>query len=242
MGNEQYSTIDKVIQRALLGRGDENLRYYAQALVHARRLYETEYVGTAEAAYGHRTARLEVQSDRTVELPRDYVEWSMLGVRHGEQLVNLLHNPRLVALPERLPAAHLSEEDAHPLYTYTYTGLVHDGVDGPLIGRGYPLVREGEFSIHLVEREIVLSSRISPGAVLYLHYVSNDAPMGKATPIHPLAVAWFEFYILDYLHRRREPGLADRYRRDAENARSLYLQQRGTFQLETLFAAMRNTV
>lgn len=241
MGGEQYSTIDKVIQRALLGRGDENLRYYGQALVHARRLYETEYIGSAEGSYGHQTARLEVQPDRTVDLPRDYVEYSMLGVRHGEQLVNLLHNSRLVAVPERAPQPYVEGEQS-PLYSYTYTGLVNDGVDGPLVGYGYPSVRQGEFTIDLASHQIVVSSQVSPGTVLYLHYVSNNASPGKATPIHPLAVAWFEFYILDYLYRRREPGLAAQYRQDAEQARKLYLNQRGTFQLETVFAAMRNSL
>jgi len=248
MSEFQYSTLDTTIRRALLADEAENKAPYVRAFVHARRWYENDYVGAVEKAYGHRTVQLLVETDRTAALPADYVDYSMIGLRAGEQVRNLLHNPALVPLPLGESANSLvaqAQAQAQALagpYQYTYTNwLENTGVDY-CVGYGYPAVRAGEFTVQRAERQLLLSSQVSPGAVLLLDYLSDDAPVGGQTLIHPQAESWLEFYLLDHLNRRRNPTLAAGYRADAENASRLYLQKRSPFQLEDVYAAMRNVL
>lgn len=239
-----YSTIDTTLRRATLGEGDEDKRRYVRGFVHARRWYESEYAGGLEKAYGSQAARLLVGPDRVVDLPADYVDYHMVGIRYGEQVVNLLHNPALVPLPPRQQAtaatAALGAVPQVPDYSYPYAGLGLNGTD--VVGYGYPLARPGEFSIDRASRTLLVSSQISGGQELYLSYLSDAAPCGVDTLIHPLAEPWLEFYILHFLHKKTNPALAADYKRDAEQARREYLLKRAPLQLDDLYAAMRNTL
>jgi hypothetical protein len=238
MSTFNYSTLDTTIRRALISDDAENKTPYLKAFTHARRWYENEYAGAVEKAYGHRTVKLVVEVDRTAALPDDYVEWSMVGLRRGEHVHNLLYNPALVAVPV-LDGPNGPSIQA-PAYEYQYTNCLEAfGVDC-LTGYGYPALRPGEFTVQRAERQLLVSSQISPGTQLLLHYLSDDAPCGQSTIIHPLAESWLEFYILDYLNRKRAPGLAATYRADCERARLDYLQKRSPFQLDDIYAAMRN--
>lgn len=235
-----FSTIDTTIRRALLGEGDESKARYVSAFVHARRWFESEYAGGVEKAYGNKTVPLEVGPDRVVDLPSDYVEWNMIGIRRGEQLYNLAHNPRLVQIPEAeaRPTAGLNELDA---FSYAYHGLGADGVD-VVTGYGRPTMRPGEFSIDRASRTLLVSSAISGGQELYLSYLSDEAACNGETLIHQLAEPWLEFYVLHFLHKRKNPGLAADYWRDAERSRSEYLLKRTPWGPEDLYTAMRNTL
>jgi len=238
-----YSTLDTAIRRATLGEGDEDKRRYVRGWVHARRWYESEYTGGVEKAYGNKSIRLEVGPDRAVDLPSDYVEYNMVGIRRGEQVHNLLHNPQLVAIPEDAQETPLSGgvqvgTSEVRAYTYCYAGLLLNGAD--VVGYGRPSFRPGEFSIDRATRTLLVSSVISAGQELYLSYLSDDTPTCEASLIHPLAEPWLEFYILHFLHKKTDPRLAADYWRDAERARSDYLLKRTSFQLDDLYAAMRN--
>lgn len=238
---QQYSTLDTTIRRALGGEGDENKDRYVRAFIHARRWFEGEYV-SLDKAYGSKSVRLEVGADRVVQLPDDYVEWNMVGIRHGETVHNLLHNPRLVAVPVDEPATAAHDGTSVPLpdYGYCYHGLGADGVD--VWGYGRPTMREGEFTIDRAARLLRVSSVISPGQELVMSYVSDAAPCGEQTLIHPFAEPWLEFYILHFLHKSKNPMLAADYKRDAERARTDYLVKRTPWQMDDLYAAMRNTL
>jgi len=228
-----YSTLDTTIRRGLLGEGDEDKGRYVRAFIHARRWYEVEYTGGVEKGYGHKSVPLEVGPDRVVDLPADYVEYQMLGIRRGEQVHNLLHNPRLVPVP----LAEQGAASAAPAYTYPYVGLRDNGVD--LLGYGYPSGRQGEFSIDRAARTLLVSSAISPGQELYLSYLSDSEAACESSLIHPLAEAWLEFYVLHFLHKKNNPGLAADYKRDAEGARSDYLIKRASLQLGDVDAVLR---
>jgi len=254
MSEFKFSTLDAAIRRALLGDDADNKKLYARAFVHARNWYEVEYPTSGEKSYGYRTEQLRVEVDRTAALPDDYVEWSMVGIRRGEQVYNLLHNPALVVMPERPapapvalpqlfaePTAPVMVPEPAPIYEYCYTNwLENQGVD--VVGYGYPSMRQGEFTVQRAERQLLLSSAISPGDVLLLHYLSTDAPAGQSTPIHPLAINWCQYWIKSFLLEKTNPGLAATYTQRAASARMDYMQMRSPFQIEDIYAAMRNTL
>jgi hypothetical protein len=239
MSTFKYNTLDTTIRRALIGFDADNKKLYLKTFVDARRWYENDY-NTIEKAYGHRTTKLVVEIDRTAALPDDYVEWSMVGLRRGERIHNLLHNPALVAVPV-LDHPNGPSIQA-PVYEYQYTNCLENlGVDC-LTGYGYPALRLGEFTVQRAERQLLVSSQISPGQELYLHYLSDDAPCGTSTIIHPLAESWLEFYLKTFLFEKSDPGLSAKYETRTERARLDYLQKRSSFQLEDVCAAMRNTL
>ena len=94
-------TLDQLISEAieLFAPADAPTRYYSAALSHAHAFRRELIAGTNRQM---KTEYLELGDDRTVDLPEDYVEYTMLGLTFpgwGGAVRNLVYNGALSLRP-----------------------------------------------------------------------------------------------------------------------------------------------
>lgn len=215
MQTRQLNTLSAGVSATLAKLGDAQGRYFARLVPFAYDFYK-DFV--ADSGRANRTVELAVLPNRTAVLPDDCDNYVMVGVRQGQHVRNLVHNPALAVLPEGADTTVTPEVGAvlDPEGLVPQVVLRHDYAGwegGPLLGYGYPGYGQS-FRVDTRARRIICSSQIPTGSVLLLHYYSFAPDASEGWVLDPLWNAAFQHYLSWWFYEeiKRDPRQADRYR------------------------------
>lgn len=226
-------TLDQLITDAceIFAPADAPTRYYLAALPHAQAFRRELIAGTNRQL---KTAYLELGLDRSVALPEDYVEYTMLGLQLPGWGVtrNLIYNASISGLPLPEPQPFGIVDYLTPPTTYECEqaryGLLADGYCGYGIGSW-----NAEFRIDREEGRIICNSRVPSDALLVLEYYGFGAKDGEDIAIDPLAHSWGIQYILEKLSAQKKDWSAVQYHKaEALKERQKYKDRTRNFSLE----------
>jgi len=155
------------------------------------------------------TVEIMLQSDRSADLPDDFVDWLVVGKRVGNQVVNLCFNERVNRLPPLTPTAPPTSTALLPQVLY------HGYLYGELYGYGGGEYPANEFVVDTGAGKLYTNSEVEPGP-LYLQYIFNKDLLNEATPIAVEYMMVLEYW-LEWQFFRRAP--------DAQRLRAQYYQE-----------------
>lgn len=242
-------TLSALIKQAcdIFAPADASTRYYTAALHHAQAFRRELISGTNREL---KTEELQLGDDRTVDLPDDYAEYRMIGMRlpGWGGVRNLAYNSVISLIPGENIAPNWSSASQVPDYLIAPTsnecsqalyGSVDDGYTG-YCGFGVPCW-EGEFRIDRQQHRLICNSRVPAEAIIVLEYHSFGAPDGKDIPIDAFAHSWGINYILWKLYlQKKDIQMAREYERLTGIEKAKHTRRTSPLSLEGIQNANHN--
>lgn len=173
-------TLDKIIRELLLKSGETSEHKYALYNVYACG-YLNDFVNNKSREV--RTVRLPMDTDRTVSLPPDFIDWAKVGTEHNGSVLPMSFNPLLSKLPSEEPVSA-------PMLNYIDADGTHCG---ELACTGY-FNPGNDFTVDLERKIMRFGSTVSVGGI-YLEYISSAIDLCGDTLIHPYCRPTLESYI-----------------------------------------------
>lgn len=192
-----YETIDNVVKSVCmdLGEGEER---YEQYLHWALKESKNWYLDFAKEIC---TRLLPVNSYLAVDLPEDYVDWTKVGLKAGNQILTFVHDD-FMSFPtdNDLDCIPDKDEDLMPDDTdagYYYYNLLNDkGQDlGKLWGLSVKDNFQGYFRINEAREQIQFRTKMASMDQIYLEYISNGYDPCGLSYVHPYVSQLIELYI-----------------------------------------------
>lgn len=223
-------TLDSIVRNFLLKRG-YSLHWYLQFIVYAkdclRQLSEDDLTVV-------NTKLLPVNSYNAVDLPNDYLDYTLVGVRVGQNVKPLVEtskinrmvnrNDDLEPIPYGTNAVPGDEQIYYgSLYPF-YWNTTYWNTYGEPIGRMYGLgagLQDDVFSVFPERGQIQLTEYLSVDNIV-LEYISDGMNADAATRISPYAYDTIDAYILWQMKEHSRTYSAG----EAQLAKQEYIDQR----------------
>jgi hypothetical protein len=206
----KYYTVDKIVKGLLLSLEETGLTKYAKFVKLANDFMDELRFDTK--AEDIRTLSLEMATDRTVCLPRDYMDYVKIGIQVDDKVKVMTQNEKLSLLP---PSTPRDDSTKVPFRNYLVNGEHKGGFYGYGNGGYY-----GDFKIDTKNKLIRFPSDVEVQPI-YIEYISNCSCDCEEDYVHPYAKKAMEYYILwqHYLHKGKN------YRAEASDFREEYYNE-----------------
>lgn len=163
------------------------MHWYLECMNHAKdclREFTFDYLKNVN------TEIIKVESDHTIKLPCDYVDWTKVGVRAGQYIKPLIQYDKFSRVENQ--SGGLGEAVGGWEIPW-----INVSQDGEHLGRLYGLGagREKDVFMEIRERGVIqLSEKLEEDYVV-LEYISDGQTSSAATQVHPYAQSAIEYYI-----------------------------------------------
>jgi hypothetical protein len=145
------------------------------------------------------TVEIMLQSDRSADLPTDFVDWLVVGKRVGDKVENLCFNERTNRFAPD-PSTPGSVPNVNELLKIGYDGYLY----GELYGYGGGAYPANEFVVDKSLGKLYTNSEVSPGP-LVLYYIYNPNRPNEATPIPEEYMMPLEYW-MEWQRNRTSPA------------------------------------
>lgn len=203
-----YETIDQVV-RGVCKDLEEGLERYETYLHWALKAHKDWHLDQAKEV---KTVLLDLNAYKAVDWPDDYVDWTKIGIKYGNQLLTFVHDdymsfpldsddtgndPDLDADWEDVTDildSNLVSQDTGGYYFYNNISP-HGEDPGRLFGLTAKDNYLGYFRINREREQIQLRSRVSNLTTIYLEYIANGYnPCGESF-VHPYAAHLISLFV-----------------------------------------------
>jgi hypothetical protein len=177
---QNFFTLDKVIRALLVKSGEDSEHKYGLYNTYACD-YLNDFVNNTSREI--RTVRLEMGTDRAVNLPPDFVDWVKVGTEQNGSVKPMSYNTTISKLsPQKAVSGNMlnyKDSVGNHCGELPCSGTFDAGAD---------------FSIDHA-RKIMRFSSLTNVADVYLEYISSAVDVCGDTPIHPYIRPTLESYI-----------------------------------------------
>jgi hypothetical protein len=214
----KYFSVDKIVKSLLVKLEETGLNKYAKFVELAFDFLDELTFDTK--AQEVRTISLEMQPDRTICLPRDYMDYIKIGIQIGDKIKVLSQNNKMSLLPPTKDTPKLAIDALDVSVRIPFNNYINEygehqgGIYGYGNGGYY-----GDFVVDEQKRIIRFSSDM-PVMPIYIEYISNCSCSCEEDYVHPYAKKAMEYYILwqHYHHKGKNyVGEAQRNRDEYYN-------------------------
>tara|TARA_R110001606_G_scaffold288693_1_gene436863 strand:+ start:2751 stop:3488 length:738 start_codon:yes stop_codon:yes gene_type:complete len=193
------TTLDEVIKSLLIQQGETSEHKYMQYLdIAIRGLKEL----TFDILQQIKVANLDVNSNLTVDLPKDYVNYAKIGICKSDGRIHTLGFDEQICIANNMdccgaPYSNGTREDEN------YSGNYRNGEEtGGLYGLGGGQNKNGYYRIDREKNQIALSSGLD-GNQLILEYLSDGSSVNGDMKVNAMAEESLRAYIYWKLIQRR---------------------------------------
>jgi len=193
-----YESIDNIVKGVCvdMGEGEERYEQYLHwALKEAKNWY-------LDFAREVKTIELPINDYLAVDLPDDYVDWTKIGIKSGNQILTFAHDTYM-AQPQDTDSDNVpnkdidlvpdsSEEDGNYFYNVINS---HGENTGRMWGQSAKDNYLGYFKIDLEREQIQLRTKISSLKTIYLEFISNGYEACGQGYVHPYVSQLIELFI-----------------------------------------------
>lgn len=215
--NNKYYTISSVVDRCLADNGLTD-HYFDDFLGWG--LWELRELHL-DVAKEVKTVNLDMNNTRGVELPKDYVDWAIVGIQIGEYVKTLGVNPemakftgseRTLGNPSDFNSLNVNQLP-NGINLLNYGGYHLLGSNVFSVGGGLPY--KGYFNIiKTPERKILQFTSAVSKTKVYLEYISDGFNPNRETVVNP--------YFVDFLRKAMDCEWAKRRPRKERDEREIY--------------------
>lgn len=213
-------TLDEVVKSLLIQQGEYTEHKYMQYLdLAVRGLKELSFDVLMEV----KVKKLTVNSNLTVDLPMDYVNYTRIGVCHTDGRIHTLGYDEELCLSKGIDACG-DEETNDGQLSSTWIGNYRNGEStGGVYGVGGGQNGFGYYRIDRENNQIALSSDVEQDEIV-LEYISDGSNVNGDTTINVLSEEALRAYIYwkSIQRKRNAPGQEKEFaRRDWYNEKRL---------------------
>jgi len=242
----QTVKLDQIINNAIDEMQLSNHDYF--------RLWNIAYRGMQEMGldifFTVKSVKLPIESNKTVVLPKDFLQWSKVGVLNSRgEIVQLQYNSNMTtyadAYKDRLSKVEdntMLDWDWTSQYFYNYYGYYYSN---NVYGYGSNFPKVGEFKIDNDNNLIVLGVNFTSYDYVMLEYICNPEPSNDyhlPQVFEQPLIDWIAWKSIANLPSTRKGNISDKQLRRKEyfNSRRLALARYKPFRMEQALNIVRN--
>jgi len=181
-------TLDELVRTYLIEEGDSTLHRYSRTLMHAiSGLHELnmDTSGVPTEVY------LDIESNNTVPLPDDFIEYTIVGVLDNGNIHYLGHNTAMGLRGNVDNCGNINknqidiENDGNDGVVYSYGASRNGESSGKMFGLGGGGNRYGYFKIDYANNYISLQDMDVSFSSIYLQYIADISKVDGQYVVHP---------------------------------------------------------
>lgn len=227
-----FTSLDAIVRNVIL-RKRLSLHWYIDFMVHAVNCLRELSMDDLKCV---NTKLLTVDAYNAIDLPNDYLDYTRVGIKAGQNIKPLVETDKINSLVNRNPAdlspttygnANADNSTAALYYGYSYPFFWHTvtwNQYGESVGRMFGFgagIQDDVFKVVKERNQIQLTENLSVSEIV-LEYISDGTSADAATAVTPYAYATIAAYIdWQIKENSRSYGMGDR-----QLAKSEYVSQR----------------